>query len=179
MDKQNIYKKKICMIGAPSVGKTSLVRRFVFDLFSDKYLTTIGVKISQKICPPIPVPNKKPIQYTYMVWDIEGTEKMRAAVKNYYRGAAGAVLVSDLSRMDTLEVIPHLIEGFHEASPGAEIILIGNKLDLVQSDVETLDVLDGIKSKTGFQYFLTSAKSGQNVEAAFYKLSELFARERQ
>jgi small GTP-binding protein len=166
------------MIGAPAVGKTSLVRRFVYDLFDDKYLTTIGVKISQKVCPPIQVPNEKPIQYTLMVWDIEGTEEMRSAIKNYYRGASGALLVSDLSRMDTIELIPQLMEGFQEVSPEAEVILVGNKLDLVKPNEKTLEALAGVKSRSGFQCFLTSAKSGQNVEAAFFKFSELFALER-
>lgn len=174
-NKMMAYKKKICMIGAPGVGKTSLVRRYVYDLFDDKYLTTIGVKISQKRCPPMQTSENEAVQYTFLLWDIEGVEGLLPAVKNYYMGASGALLVCDLTRKDTIDVIPDLIEGFRKASPDAEIILAGNKLDLVGMDEDNVGALADIKNDTGLPNFLTSAKSGQNVENAFFKFAELFS----
>lgn len=178
MEEQVVIKKKICMIGAPAVGKTSLVRRFVFDLFDDKYLTTIGVKISQKELPPVVSIAGLTVQYTLLVWDIEGTEKMRAAIKNYYKGASGALLVADLSRLDTLQVIPPLMAGFQAESPGAKIILVGNKLDLVQADAAGITDLAKLADTNGLRSYHTSAKSGKNVEKAFFKFAELFAMEK-
>lgn len=177
-DKVMAYKKKICMIGAPGVGKTSLVRRYVYDLFEDKYLSTIGVKISQKICPPMKTPDGQPIQYTFLLWDIEGVEDLLPAVRNYYMGASGALVVTDLTRKDTIEAIPDMIEGFRKASPEAEVVLAGNKLDLVTMYEENLEILAGIKNNKGLPSFLTSAKSGQNVENAFFKFVELFSQEK-
>lgn len=179
MSQMRILKKKICMIGSPAVGKTSLVRRFVFDLFSDKYLTTIGVKITQKICPPIQTPDRQLVQYTLLVWDIEGAQDVRPALHSYFLGASGALLVSDLTRKETIDVIPQLMEGFRKASPEAPIILAGNKLDLVNMDADTLDQQAEVASKYSLSCFLTSAKSGQNVDSAFHKFCELFLKEKE
>jgi small GTP-binding protein len=178
MDEMTVFKKKICMIGTPAVGKTSLVRRFVYEIFEDKYLSTIGVKISQKIIPPVETPGGENLQYELLLWDIEGREKLKPAVKSYYMGAAGALLVSDLSRMDTIKLVPDLIEEFRKASPKAEIILAGNKLDLVNMDSDAVKELAKIATKTNLECFLTSAKSGQNVEAAFMKFGALFSLEK-
>ena len=176
-DKKMVYKKKICMIGAPAVGKTSLVRRFVHNIFDDKYLTTIGVNISQKLCSPVQTPGTQSVQYTFLVWDIEGTEDLGPKVKNYYLGASGALIVTDLSRKETVDVIPELVEGLRDVSPKVEIILVGNKLDLVKMDEKTIEDLAKITGSSGFHSFPTSAKSGQNVEAAFLKFAELFSLE--
>jgi small GTP-binding protein len=179
MNEMQMFKKKICMIGSPGVGKTSLVRRFVYDLFSDKYLTTIGVKISQKVCPPIQTSDKQLIQFTLLVWDIEGAQDVRPALHSYFMGASGALLVSDLTRKETIDVIPQLMKGLREASPKAQIILAGNKLDLVNMDAETLEQQAEIAGQNNLSCFLTSAKSGQNVESTFHKFCELFLKDRE
>ena len=123
-------------------------------------------------------PDGQPAQYTFLLWDIEGVEDLLPAVRNYYLGASGALVVSDLTRKDTVEAIPDLIGGFRKASPEAEIILAGNKLDLVKMDEENVGVLADIKNNIGLPSFLTSAKSGQNVENAFFKFAELFSLEK-
>ena len=179
MNEMQVFKKKICMIGSPGVGKTSLVRRFVYDLFSDKYLTTIGVKISQKVCPPIQTPDKQLVQFSLLVWDIEGAQEVGPALHSYLMGASGALLVSDLTRRETIDVIPQLMEGLRRASPKAHIILAGNKLDLVNMDAETLEQQAEIAGQNNLSCFLTSAKQGQNVESAFHKFCELFFKERE
>jgi small GTP-binding protein len=170
-----VVKKKICMIGPPGVGKTSLVRRFVYDLFEDKYLTTLGVKVSQRLCPPVETPNHQMVEYTLLLWDIEGTEKIRPAVRNYYMGASGALMVMDLARRETIDVVLEVMKEFKTISPDANIILAGNKIDLVDVDDESVKALAEVAGETGLHCFLTSAKTGQNVESAFQKFCELFS----
>ena len=124
-------KKKICLLGSFAVGKTSLIERFVYDRFDEKYLTTIGVKISQKALPPIEEPNRsRMIQHTFLIWDIAGLEKFDNVVNNYFRGAAGALFVADLTRAETIEHLEHLYERFFAFNPDAVVIVLGNKLDI-------------------------------------------------
>ena len=169
-----MYKKKICMIGSFGVGKTSLVKRFVHDIFDDRYLTTIGVKVTQKKCPPVQTPDKKYIQCDLLLWDIEGAEQLRSATVNYYTGSSGALLVSDLTRKETIEAYSQLVEIFIKTNPRAKIILAGNKSDLMHDVSQASEPLKKFADKNRFPYFLTSAKTGQNVESAFFKFIELF-----
>ena len=88
MDKAITIKKKICLLGSFAVGKTSLIDRFVNNQFEEKYLTTIGVKISQKILPPVQDEQRqRNIQHTFLIWDIAGLEKFDHVTDNYLRGA--------------------------------------------------------------------------------------------
>ena len=89
MNKTSAIKKKICLLGPFAVGKTCLVERFVYDRFDERYLTTIGVKISQKLLSPVEDPKSgQHIQYSFLVWDIAGMDKFDGVVENYYRGSA-------------------------------------------------------------------------------------------
>jgi small GTP-binding protein len=99
MDNASAYKRKICLLGPSAVGKTSIVERFVYSRFDDKYLTTLGVKVSQKLMPPLRrAGSGRYMQFTFLIWDIAGMEAFDATVKSYYRGAAGALAVADLTR---------------------------------------------------------------------------------
>ena len=89
--------KKICMVGDFSVGKTSLIRRFVDRQFSDKYLSTVGVKISRKAVElEGGEGDKKTIQL--LIWDIEGQTKFKAIAPSYLQGSKGVIIVADVSR---------------------------------------------------------------------------------
>ncbi len=166
-------KKKICLIGSFAVGKTSLVERFVYNRFDEKYLTTIGVKISQKPLPPIQDPTSgKMIQHTFMIWDIAGLEKFDKMVTNYFRGAAGALAVADLTRPETIEHISELCDRFRSISPNANVVLLGNKLDIFKEDKKTLAALKAKAVEYESDLILTSAKTGERVEQAFMELSQ-------
>src|SRR5690606_7159431 len=93
-----VLEKKICMMGAPGVGKTSLVRRFVDSVFSEKYLSTIGVKIDKK---SVAVEDTT---LNLMLWDLQGEERYQWVRLQYLRGASGYILVADGTRPDTLEI---------------------------------------------------------------------------
>jgi small GTP-binding protein len=166
-------KKKICLIGSFAVGKTSLIRRFVYDRFDDKYLSTIGVKISQKALPPVKDPRGgRMIQHTFLIWDIAGLDKFDSVVTNYFRGAAGALIVADLTRPETVEDIGELHDRFSTVSPGAVVIVLGNKLDIFEDDKQTLSILKAKAAEFSTELMLTSAKTGEGVEPAFLSLSQ-------
>ena len=93
-----VLEKKICMMGAPGVGKTSLVRRFVDSVFSDKYLSTIGVKIDRKT---VQLPDAT---LNLMLWDLQGEDQYQWVRMQYLRGASGYILVADGTRANTFEV---------------------------------------------------------------------------
>jgi small GTP-binding protein len=160
-----MIQKKICMLGTYAVGKTSLVRRFVDSVYSEKYHTTIGVKVDKKV---VPVGGK---EVTLLLWDIEGTEEAIELRQSYLRGAAGYLLVADGTRPDTLErAISLQLRAQHELNQ-APFILVLNKSDLVVEWRVGTDKLAELK-KRGFTVIVTSAKSGAGVEDAFVRLAQ-------
>jgi small GTP-binding protein len=173
MDKATLLKKKICLLGSFAVGKTSLIERFVYDRFDEKYLTTIGVKISQKILPPIhDHRSSQMIQHSFLIWDIAGLEKFDRMVKNYFRGAAAALAVADLTRPDTIGDLRDLCDKFLAVNPDASLVVLGNKLDIFHDNQDTLVELEKTAAHYATDFRLTSAKTGEHVERAFIVLSQ-------
>jgi small GTP-binding protein len=151
---------KIVLVGKFGVGKTSLIRRFVENSFSEEYLSTIGVSISKKI-----VQNA-----TIMIWDIEGETQFKPIFKQYLKGSKGFIIVADLLRDDTIESIKEHIGLCNEVVKDAPIAIALNKSDLEhnfsQKDLEKLlNLSDDIVSVKK-----TSAKSGNAVEEIFLDL---------
>lgn len=168
-----MIKKKICLIGSFAVGKTSLLGRFVHNRFDDKYLTTIGMKTSKKTLPPVQDPiSGSVVQYAFLIWDIAGMEKFDTLAMNYYRSASGALAVADLTRRETIARLQDICDRFRSVSPGAQLLIIGNKLDIFQQDRETMILLKKTVSNLSAEYLLTSAKTGQGVEQAFLELAK-------
>jgi len=159
-----MIKKKICMLGAFSVGKTSLVQRFVKSIFSDKYLTTVGVKIDKK---SITV-NEKDVDL--ILWDIYGEDDFQSVQTSYVRGASGYFLVIDGTRRNTLNTAMNIQKRVEEAIGKVPFILIFNKADIENEweiDKETIDKIAG----DGLNIIKTSAKTGMGVEEAFLMLT--------
>ncbi len=158
--------KKICMLGASAVGKTSLVKRFVESIYSDKYHTTVGVKVDKKV---VKVDDK---QVTMMLWDIEGQDEFQDLRKPYLRGAGGALLVADGTRRQTLTLALELRQTLSTNVGPVPVVLAINKTDLSSaweihdSEIETL-------SAQGLTVVKTSAKTGMGVEEAFLTLARL------
>jgi len=169
--------KKVCLLGGFAVGKTSLVRRFVYDAFDDKYISTIGVKVSRKT---VVVPHEGgPIDVNMMLWDLAGSEEFSRLRTSYFRGAAGAVLVCDVTRPDTLPGLFSHARDLAQVCPQACFVLAGNKGDLVGEQRVTLADLEGaaaeIEGEMGcgsVPYYLTSALTGQEVETLFRRLAD-------
>ena len=169
--------KKVCLLGEFAVGKTSLVRRFVYDAFDDKYISTIGVKVSRKT---VVVPHEdEPIDLNMMLWDLAGSEEFNRVRASYFRGATGAVLVCDLTRTETLAGLLTYAQDLQKVCPKACFVVAGNKSDLVDEQQVTLADLEGaavaIERSTGcgsVSCYLTSARTGQDVETLFRRLAE-------
>lgn len=168
-----ILKQKICLLGSFAVGKTSLVERFVHERFDEKYLTTVGISVSQKLMPPFQIrPGGRTVQYMFLIWDIAGLEKFDPMVLNYFRGASGALAVADLTRPDTIDKLSPICKKFMSVNPQAALVTIGNKLDLFKDGEAVYSGLKKLASAYSAEVIMTSAKSGDGVEAAFTSLSQ-------
>ncbi len=160
--------KKICIIGDFAVGKTSSVARCVNNVFSDKYLTTVGVKIDTKEL----TAGASATPVKLVIWDIAGTDRFSAVEFSYLRGSSGFILVVDGTRAHTLDVAKRLRTETQERYGELPCVTLINKSDL-ESEWEISDeTIEDLKSN-GFSPFVTSAKTGSNVELAFERLAEL------
>jgi small GTP-binding protein len=176
-------KGKICLLGDLAVGKTSLIRRYVLDTFDDKYITTIGTKVTKKRL-DIELPEQgKEVDLTLLIWDIMGQyqERLSSTIsqfdryipqQNYFYNSKGAIIVSDLTRKSTCESAKVWISSLFEVTGEVPVIIIGNKNDLKDKHEVKKDELGKIAKKYNAPSFLTSAKTGYNVEKMFYHIGE-------
>lgn len=161
-----MIKKKVVMLGSFAVGKTSLVQQFVSSIFSDKYHTTIGVKIDQKI---LKIDNK---DINLLLWDIHGEDDYQKVKPTYFAGSAGCFIVIDGTRLATIDIGLELVSSFKKVAPNSPIIILINKADLKNEWDISDDDINNLKSK-GMEVLLTSAKTGENVDEAFNKIASL------
>ena len=160
----SVINKKICMIGDFSVGKTSLTSRFVKNIFSDKYLSTVGVKVDSK---EIEIDNRTTLKL--MVWDVAGKDAFTELDDNYLKGSSGYLLVADGTRPQTIKTAfklqQHMLDKFGEIP----FCMLINKHDLTSQWQCVNEELDKIRAN-GWACFETSAMSGENVNSAFMEL---------
>ena len=168
--------KKVCLLGDFAVGKTSLVRRYVYDLFDERYISTIGVKVSRKTTTL--ALGGEIVELTMMLWDLAGSEEFDRVRSSYFRGSSGAVLVCDLTRPETLSKLKQYTEELQKISPEARLIIAANKHDLVEESPSGgrpfLDPaqVEELANSLRAPYFFTSAKRGDEVEALFRCLAQ-------
>lgn len=159
-----MIQKKICLLGGFGVGKTSLVSQYVHSIFSDKYLTTIGVKMEKK---SVTLPHA---QVELVIWDIYGHDDFQKLRVSYLRGASGYLLVADGTRRATLDTAIEVQRLAEEALGRVPFILVVNKADL-RSEWEIDDAALEERRKAGWRVKETSAKTGDRVEGAFTSLA--------
>lgn len=165
-DAPTVIQKKVCMLGSYAVGKTSLVARFVRSIFSEKYHTTVGVKIDKKVV------NIGDLDMSMLLWDLAGEDDFYQVRMSYLRGSAGYLLVADGMRRATLEKAVEL-QARTEAEIGkVPFILVINKLDLID-DWEIAEADLSELYDRGWQIVSTSAKSGVGVNEAFLALGAM------
>lgn len=163
-----MLQKKVCVLGAYAVGKTSLISRFVKSVFSEKYHTTVGVKI-----------DKKEVQLEsgtirLMLWDLAGEDDFSKVRLSFLRGSSGYLLVVDPTRPDTFQVAESLREQVARSEKTLPIVVLMNKADL-ELEWELNHALIELWEQAGLTVLKTSAKTGANVENAFHTLVRALA----
>ncbi|TLZ52086.1 MAG: GTP-binding protein [Methanobacteriota archaeon] len=163
---------KICLAGDPMVGKTSLIRRYVKDEFSDKYLITIGTKVTKKSMDLEAKGARR--KFDFLVWDIIGDPMLRPFLKDsYFYGARGVLLVCDVTRRVTLDNLPYWWRTITSVCGPVPTVAVMNKVDLVGQEDFTREDLRARAEPAGWTYLTASAKSGEGVQAAFEFLGRL------
>ena len=164
---KKIYDFKVILLGNSSVGKTSILERFVSKKFSEFQRCTINVECKKKSILLGPTTSA-----LLSIWDTAGEEKFRALTKNYYRDAQGILLLYDINDRKTFLDLNKWIIDIYEICKKEEIsiILVGNKIDL-ERNVKKDEIIQ-FAEKYGFQQFEVSAKNGINIDLIFEKLAE-------
>ncbi len=158
-----MIKKKICMLGAFATGKTSLVRKYVHSIFSEKYHTTVGVNIEK-----VQVHTEND-DVDLIIWDLYGEDEFQKVRASYLRGASGCIYVVDGTRKATLATALNLKEMVDNTIGSTPFIIAVNKSDLIdQWEIEP-SLLEGLQQK-GIFVVKTSAKTGEEVKEAFQEL---------
>ena len=168
---------KVCLVGDASVGKTCLIRRFVLNSFEDMYSPTIGTKISKMELELFQSEMNLQLLVEMTIWDIMGQKGFRDLLKEaYFHGASGIVAVCDMTKRATLDSLGEWLESVHAVTGRIPVVLIANKIDLMESaefgEAELMQAAEAYESP----HYLSSAKTGENVETAFRTLAKAVAK---
>ena len=166
------FRRKICLLGDAAVGKTSLIRRYVEDQFDDKYVVTLGTKVTMRELVVQDTEKKPSVKLTLMIWDILGQREYKRLQTSFYKGANGALVVADSTRRETLESINGWILSLFNSVGKVPVLILLNKSDLTDQSAISPDEVDDIAKKYHTSFLTTSAKTGENVDLAFQKISE-------
>ena len=165
------YLFKYIIIGDAAVGKSNLLLRYAHGQFKDEYQLTIGVEFGAK---NISINDKI---YRIQIWDTAGQENFRSITRAYYKNSVCALVVYDITNRDSFNNISNWIEDCKNQSPKTIfMVLVGNKSDL--SDKRVISIEEGreLAEKYNMIFFETSAKTGDNVDLIFFKSAEEIAK---
>ncbi len=154
--------KKVVLIGHFGVGKSSLIKRFVENVFSDNYIVTIGVHISKK---SIEIDGK---ELTFVLWDIEGKDDLKKVRPAYLIGTSGFIYVIDPTRVQTYQNFEEEFNFIQTSFPDAKIVTVANKSDLINKN----DFQNSIKEYNLKIDFMSSAKTGDFVNEMFLEIGK-------
>ncbi|MHA1721978.1 MAG: GTP-binding protein [Candidatus Baldrarchaeia archaeon] len=177
MRKSKVYLYKIVLLGDGMVGKTTLRRVFMGEGFRETYMMTFGCDFAVK-----DVTVGRDVRVRLQIWDLAGQPSFKSIRKGYYKGSKGAILVYDTTRRKTLEHVPLWVRELlsNTGNQGIPIVLVGNKIDLRTDQKIHVSTDEGLKMKDFLQktfklnvlFIETSAKTGENVDAAFKMLAK-------
>ena len=175
MDLTGILKAKVCIVGEAAVGKTSLIRRYVENAFDDRYISTLGSRVSLKKVWLTPKGDKsKVLEVQLSIWDLIGERSYLDTLhQEYLRGAQGLIAVCDVTRYSTFEVLDQWIQAAFKIAGEIPLAIVVNKLDLKDQVIclyDEQEPQDKADSYGGFSIW-TSAKTGENVNQIFGKLT--------
>ncbi len=167
-------KSKICLVGEKAVGKTSLIRRYVLNMFDEQYITTIGTRVSKKELNVFLPERDMLVDVDMQIWDIMGEKGFRELLKEaYFYGANGILAVADLTRRKTLDDLDDWVDGLEAVVGKVPILIAVNKSDLVSGAQFGEKDVEQVARAFECPYLLTSAKSGEHVEDAFRRMGQL------
>jgi small GTP-binding protein len=164
-------KAKICLIGDNAVGKTSLIKRFVLDIFDDKYISTMGIKITKKNF--LLVEGEKRTYIVFSIWDVMGQKEFKAIQRSAFSGSNGFLVVCDMTNKQTLDNIDHWISVITETAGKIPFVIMANKSDMTTQLAFGEKELEEMAMVYRAPYFVTSAKTGVGVSKAFEQLAIL------
>jgi len=168
----DFIKRKILLLGDASVGKTSLIRRFVVDKFSDDYITTIGTKVTKKDLRL--EQSNRTVDLSMIIWDVLGQKGYKGIQESAFRGARGVILVFDLTRPETRASFEeYWVPRVRSVAGTIPMIVVGNKVDLVENREDAEKTVGELGKHHVSPAFVSSAKTGENVEAAFLAIGTL------
>ena len=165
------FTSKLILTGDFKVGKSSLIKRFIENLFSESYISTIGVEISKKT-----VVMDEDTEINFVLWDIGGQISSMAPYRHrFYEGASAAFIVIDRTRPNNLDSVKRWYkEIFDSVSRNIPVVIVGNKSDLQEEVVISEEEIKVVARELGFHYILTSALTGENVNEAFLYIAYRF-----
>jgi len=171
-------KTKVCLVGDSAVGKTSLIRRFVLNAFDDKYILTVGTNVCKKRLEVHFSEIDTEVVCDLMIWDIMGQKGFRDLLKTaYFYNVEGIIAVCDVTLSSTLFTLNDWIKSVHSIAGNVPVVLVANKVDLVDDSQFGQEDLSQIAKIYDSPYFFSSAKTGENVETVFQTLTERVAAE--
>ncbi len=165
-----LVKMKVCMVGEAAVGKTSLVRRFVLDIFNEAYAATLGARVTKRELHFQGLEVPKHVRVDMTLWDIMGERFVRDELReSYLLGAQAVIAVADVARPSTMDALETWIDWVRNAVGDVPVVYSVNKIDLLpelmkRPNDEEIEQLFGMKDVF---WFYTSAKTGQGVEGVF------------
>lgn len=165
------YLCKVILIGESGSGKTSVLGRFVDDAFTESFLSTIGVDFKIKT---VTLNNGKVMKL--QVWDTSGQERFRSITRSYYHNAHAAIVVYDVSSLESFQAVPSWLDEVAKNCTGSTIVmLLGNKSDLANTrEVQHSSVEQFVQEQHIPLFYEVSAKTGSNIDNAFAAMAERY-----
>jgi len=173
-NKRSEIKFKLALVGENGVGKTALIQRFVYDVFKDAYVATLGMKLTKKEVRAAPPGSSDRVLVTLMIWDIMGQKSVRSLLQDsFFTGAQGILMVCDVTRPSTLSELDGWKHSVQSVAGEVPAYLLANKADLKDAAKLVVEDIESASRKWGCPYLFTSAKTGQGVEDGFRGITEL------